>query len=334
MNRIIKSIGCALVVAAAGMATSAQAALESFQSYTGNVAVSTDGWGGSSGVGVISASVPAGSTVVAAYLYTATYSTGAVPTAVTLEGSPIAYDVSYPNATACCSLSSHRVDVTSLVQGVVGAGGGVFDFTVSEGVNNAIIDGHALVVVYENPSLPTATVGILDGFASVTGDSTAINFADPLDPTDPGFFAEMALGIGFSAPGSPNQSSRVEVNGQLLTENAGNYDDGENLANGSLITVGSFDDPFSPANPSYDEDTERYDLTPFVQVGDTTIAVDTFNASQDDNIFLATFYVSGIAGVNEPPPPPTNEIPVPAAVWLFGAGLAGLGAASRRRKKA
>lgn len=324
-NWSLRIVSCIMAFALFGGA--ANATLVGFQTYNGKVAMSTDGWGGSDGLGVISASVPAGSTIIAAYLYTATENSNAVPTTVTLDGMAVTYDASFPNATACCTLSSHRADVTSIVQGVVGGGGGVFDFDIAEGANNGFIDGSALVVVYSNPALPDATVGILNGFADVTGDTTSINFADPLDPTDPGFFAEMILGINFSCC---NQRSTVEVNGGLLTENAGNFDDGENQANGSLITVGSFDDPFSPVNPSYADDTERYDLSSFISNGDTSITVETINASRDDNIFLAGFYVSGFAGINEPPP--TNEIPIPGAIWLFAAGLAGLGSRLRKKK--
>lgn len=320
----------ACVMAAVFFGGAANASLVGFQTYNGKFAMSTDGWGGTDGVGVVSASVPAGSTVVAAYLYTGTFSSAAVPTTVTLNGVSVSYDASFPNATACCSLSSHRADVTSIVQAAVGGGGGVFNFDVVEGANNSFIDGSALVVVYSNPSLPDATVGLLNGFADVTGDTTSINFANPLNPADPGFFADMILGINFSCC---SQSSTVEVNGSLLTENAGNFDDGEVLSNGSLITVGSFDDPYSPLNPSYTDDREKYDLTSFINNGDTTITVDTINASQDDNIFFVGFYVSGIAGINEPPPPPTNEIPIPGALWIFGAGLAGLGTALRKKRK-
>lgn len=310
-------------------AVPAQAGLTGFQTFNGNYGLSTDGWGGSDGVGVISASVPSGSTIVAAYLYTATQfsNQNALPTSVLLDGMTVTYDTSFPNATSCCSLSSHRADVTSIVQGVVGSGGGVFDFDIAEGSGNSAIDGSALVVVFENPVLPDATVGLLNGFANVSGDTTSINFIDPLDPTDPNFFAEMVLAINFSCC---DQRSLVQVNGSLLTENAGNFDDGENQANGSLITVGSFDDPFSPANPTYDQDTERYDLSTFISSGDTSIVVDTFNASQDDNIFLAGFYVSGIAGINEPPP--TGDVPVPGTLLLFGAGLIGLSRVFRVKK--
>lgn len=319
-----------------GFGLSAQAALTGFQTFNGNVGLSTDGFASSSNQGVISAEVPSGATVLGAYLYTATYSITATPE-VTLDGSSVSYGPRVPNATACCNLASHRSDVTAVLKPTIdGGGGGVYDFDISETSFGANTDGSALVVVYEQASLPEATVGILDGFASVTGDNTAINFAEPLDPTDPDFVADMRLGISFSCC---SQRSRVEVNGELLTENAGNFDDADQIsaANGHLFTMGGFDDAFAPDNPSYSEDTERYDLSAFLNEGDTSISVDTINASQDDNIFLATFLVSGRAGVNAPPPPADGDprpdpvgVPEPASVMLMLGGLLGLGYRRRR----
>lgn len=313
-------------LAALTLASAANASLTGFQTYNGSYAVSTDGWGGLSNSGVISASVPAGSTVVAAYLYTATFSNAATaPTTVTLEGNAVTFTQTVVNPSN--GLGANRSDVTSIVQSAIGGGGGIFDFDIAEGADGSRIDGSALVVVYSNASLPETSVAILDGFSAVGGDSTSVNFADPLDPAAVGFFAEMYLGISFSCCG---QQSNIDVNGMLLTQGAGNNDDGVEVANGSLITVGGFDDPFSPVNPSYADDREKYDLTPFITLGDTVISIDTENPSGDDNIFLAVFNVFGRAGFNEPPPPP-NEIPIPAAIWLFGAGILGMRAAYRKK---
>lgn len=334
----LHGIAAALLLAASG----AQASLTVLHTYSGSVGVSTDGWGSKTQAGVISASVPMGSTVVAAYLYTSTFSalwddlaTSGNPVGGTFDGhaltyTPLGFNNNY--------LMAGRMDVTSWVKPVIDAGaGGIYDFSITE--TSTVQDGSALLVVYNNPALATASVGILDGFSHSLGDTTTLNFAAPLDPTAPGFNAEMRLGIGFSCLG---QSSTVKVNGQLLTSVAGNNDDGDGdctQANGRLITVGGFDDPFSVVAPNYynyEYDHERYDLRSFIKPGDVSVKVDTLNPSYDDNIFLAVFDVSGTVGINEPAPTPVpstppSGVPEPATVVLTGVALAALAAQRRRR---
>jgi len=323
MSRLFK----ALSISAIALSASSYGALIPSSTYYGNVGMSTDGWGGSSNSGIVSASVDAGSTVVAAYLYTATQGSNSTPT-VALDGVNVTFgpevtNPSYPHT------GMHKADVTSIVKSTIDAGpGGIYDFSIEELVGGASVDGSGLVIVYENSSLPIASVGLLDGFSDILGDTTSINFASPLDPTSPGFFAEMVLGIGFSCC---NQASDVSVNGTLITENAGGFDDGENQANGSLITFGSFDDAYSPFMPSYAEDTERYDLTNYINVGDSSITVDTINPSVNDNIFFAGFYVSGEAGFNAPPP--SVNAPEPGTLAMMGCLLAGLAGFRQRVKR-
>lgn len=322
MSRLIRR---SLVVAALALAFlpgRADASLTVFQTFNGNVGYSSDGFGSLSQSGIISASVPVGSTVLAAYLYTGVNEfSGDVNTiGSTLNGFAVAYGPLVANTTGCCGIASARADVTAIVAAVInGGGGGVYDFTITEA--SGAQDGEALVVVYSNPALGISTVGILDGFASVTGDSATINFANPLNPAAPGFFAEMIIGDNFSCC---SQRSTITVNGTTMTENAGNFDDGDALANGSLITVGSFDDPFSPMNPTYETDTERYNLVPFITAGDTSITVRTVNGTEDDNIFLAVFHVDGEARITTVPDQADT-------LMLLGLALAGICAVSFRR---
>ena len=313
------------LAAALFAAVPANAALTPFQTFNGHYGLSTDGLGMSAASGTISAFVPAGSTVTAAYLYKSTNNYSSGGTGISLNGNNLAFGPLSVNA-SYTALASARADVTSLVAGVVNGGaGGTYTFNVGE-QNSGATDGTALVVVYENAGLTNNTVAILDGFSAVGGETTTLNFANPLDPTQLGFTAEMRLGIGFSCC---DQASQVDVNGTRITNVAGNYDDGLNLANGSLITVGGNDDPYSPFLPTYENDHERYNLASYIDQGDTSITIHTLNPSGNDNIFLAAFLVTGFAGVNEAPP---VETPEPAMLGLFGLGAIGLGLTRRRRR--
>jgi hypothetical protein len=309
------------------LAGPASASLSTFASWTGNIGYSTDGFGSLSNDGTISAYVPVDSTILAAYLYTATYQNATHSgVGASLDGQAVSFGPVVPNSTACCSISSARADVTSIVASKVNGGaGGVYNFNIKEFSSSQ--DGEALVVVYQNKNLAQASFGLLDGYASVTGDTTSVNFAEPLKPSAPGFKAEMVLGIGFSC--CTIQNSTVKVNGITITQNAGNNDDGATVANGSLITVGGYDDPYSALNPSYADDHERYDLTAQIKDGDTSIKIDTFNTSRDDNIFMAGFYVTGLAGFNEPPP----AVPEPESYAMLMAGLLVVGQVLRKRQK-
>ncbi|MBI4876774.1 MAG: PEP-CTERM sorting domain-containing protein [Acidobacteria bacterium] len=294
--------------------------------------MSTAGWGSVTNTGTITASVPVGSTVLAAYLYQSMYniaSVGVFAPGGTLNALPVAYGAPVIN-TSATFLASSRADVTGIVKPIIDAGpGGVYSFSITEPggeTGSTGWDGEALVVVYSNASLPTSTVGILDGFSAVGGDSSTITFASALDPTAAGFFAEMRLGIGYSCC---SQKSTVKVNGVTITDNAGNNDDGlGSISNGQLITVGDYADPFSAMLPSYADDHERYNLVPQVTLGDVAISVFTENPSTDDNIFLEVFHVAGEATVVG------GDVPEPSSVILLGTILAGLGYSRWRRKRA
>ena len=203
--------------------TTAFASLTTYQQYVGQVGYSSDGFGSLSQSGTISASVPVGSTVLAAYLYSATFGNASgAGVGGTLGGIALAGGTFVLNSAVSGDLGATRFDVTSIVSPVINGGaGGVYNFAITE--TSSLQDGEALVVVYSNSSLGTNTFAILDGFSAAGGDSFSANFINPLNPAASGFFAEMALGIGYSCC---NQQSTVSVNGTTITNTAGNNDDG------------------------------------------------------------------------------------------------------------
>jgi hypothetical protein len=148
------------------------------------------------------------------------------------------------------------------------------------------------------------TIVIMFGGLSTTGDNFALTLGEAIDPSDPGALLDMGLGISFSyQPAS--QYSRIDINGQRLTTSAGGYDDGI-AANGGLITVGGIGDlntnpadPFATDGGGTRYDDELYSLLPLITNTTTNIQVATLNPSNDDNIFLAYFEISGAAIIGE-----------------------------------
>ena len=288
------SIASPSLATVAGLTTTYQA--------QGRVGYSSDGLGQNGTGGLIQAEVPAGSTVLKAFLY-GTYFTPNPD----LAGRTIDFDGTSVVTTKIAEvggfLATTRADVTAQVATKVGSGGGITDFAVNNDPSG--LDGVALVVVFSNPTLPVGTIAIVDGGASQTGDTFFFNLAAPLDKTVPGFRAIMSLGSGFSAQSAAatphacggSQFSIVDVNAQRLTTCAGNWDDGL-PNNGALITVGGVGDdtlnPPTPTGPGGNDD-ELYNIASFLNQGDTVIRLDTSNPSQDDNLFLAVFSIGALA---------------------------------------
>ncbi|MEA5574578.1 putative Ig domain-containing protein [Calothrix sp. UHCC 0171] len=270
--------------------------------FVGRAGVSTDGLGTFS-TGSIQAQIPAGSKVEYAFLHVATrtFDQPFRPTTIGFEGISVAISWLDNVGDTGLNFETGRVDITSIVANKVDSRGGIYNFTVDELItgNARLVEGVSLTVIYSNPSLPQRTIAILDGGLTGANPQTNIlSLGSPIDKTDPNFIAQMALGIQYSAGGQ--QFSTVDVNGRRLTTSAAGSDDGIFFSNGSLVTVGgvgdSFANPILPLSNATGDD-ELYNLSPFLNNGDTFIRLDTANPSNDDSIFLIALTLPGAANI-------------------------------------
>ena len=271
--------------------------------FFGHGGYSADAIGTTSHSGIVSADVPPGSTVQQAYVYVTKYGSCTASNSINFDGQSVTVDKIGNASWGGCA---YRADVTSQVSAKIGSGSGITDFNTNYNSASSA-DGVVLVVIYSNPSSPEVSIAVLDGAQNSAGDTFLLGLAKPLDKTVPGFFATMSLGIGFSYQGvnghvcGGGQASTIDINGQRLTSCAGNYDDGQG-ANGALITVGGIgDNTNNPPNPngSGGEDDELYNISDFLNNGDTQIIVNTQNPSNDDIIFLSIIEITAQASVGE-----------------------------------
>ncbi|MCA1568529.1 MAG: Ig-like domain-containing protein [Acidobacteria bacterium] len=271
---------------------------------TGKISASISGLGINKRDGVINVEKPAGATVRRAYVGAATTGFHRYLLAsgdVKLDHVPVSWDIVTPSGIQGFNFWG---EVTDIVKAKLdSAPAGTIGFALHE-ANTGNIEGEVLVVIFDDPSQPRDnTVALLFGAQQTTGDTFALRFAQPINPSDPNFSLTMSLGISFGHQNpAGHQYSLIDVNGQRMTTSAGGEDDGV-TENGALLTVGGLgDSPANPANPLATpthprSDDELYNLKPFVKAGDTELKVVTRNPSDDDNIFFAAFFLQDAAAV-------------------------------------
>jgi hypothetical protein len=272
--------------------------LSQLYSVSGAYTLSADGAGSGSANYTISVNKPnAGATVHKAYLLCAPvwFNSG---NCTQLNGQAITWGGSSPSAWGCCN---YYADVTSIVAPILNpASPGITNIPIYE---CNYIDGYALLVIFSDPLAVSKTIVIMFGGLSTTGDNFSITLGEPIDPSVPGALLTMGLGISYSYQGS-GQYSIVDVNGQRLTTSAGGQDDGF-AQDGALMTVGGIGDAITnPPNPyaipsDTRSDDELYSLLPLITNTTTSILVNTSNPSNNDNIFLSYFEISGVAVIGE-----------------------------------
>ncbi len=311
-----------------------------------NAALSVDGFGSLSNNGQVQAQVPAGSTVVMAYLYTTSVWDDTPVYRVTFAGTQLALSAGTILSPDRNPATTARWDVTNIVKNTIESGpGGIYNFSLVENTFNTVgNDGSVLVVAYQNTATQGRTALVLDGELATGGDTQYVLFAQPYSGGD--FI--MSLASSFSLQPDA-QYTRIDVGtsgnpaSRRLTNCAGGQDDGQG-SNGGLITAGGVGDNTANPNPGCSPftsgartDDELYNLAagnsanqaPFLSSGDTWLRLNTVNPSNDDNVF--GLFISagfGITGVTDKEPPkPVSE---PPAAALMAIALLGLTALRRR----
>jgi hypothetical protein len=355
--------GAALSVAIASPASAAYtgpaswdtAGLKPLIVETGQYNWSIDGLGTLEGTGNLQVEKPAGATVHKAYFVAAQVQDGSKPTLnspsnILLNGSAVTFQYESLNAsgTESNAFNNYFADVTSLVSSTInGQSAGVNNITVDEG--GLDVEGTALVVVFNDSSVEVATVVLAFGNSSPSGDSFTLAFNALTAPQTQDL--QMSVGISYSYNNGGDsrdgwQSSSIFVNDTLMTDIAGSFDDcneanqEDDCNDNALVTVGGVGDTTTnPTMPSSDlwsqtADDELYSLTPFVEVGDTSILVRTSNPSSDDNIFLDAFYLKNVVATVEDGLADTGfdlSSSALGAIAVLGAGVASVVVARRRK---
>ncbi len=284
------------------------AGLQQMALLTGRLKTSIDGVGSTTGSGSVQVEKPSANAKVVAAFVTLVGTTGtgslATPTDVQLDGQTISFS-HWASVTQNTAFRNFFADVTTLVKPTVdAAGAGILDITVNEGATQTRYDGLSLIVVFDDPNTVWSSVLIAFGASKSAGDSFSLAFPALNANELSGHRLSVGIGFGFQGNNNGSQASTIDITTSSqasptrIAEYAGSFDDGA-AANGALITVGGVGD--SNANPIigapfvHPADDELYNLSGLLNVGDTELTISTRNASGDDNLFQAVFFINRVS---------------------------------------
>ena len=234
--------------------------------------------------------VPAGSTIVAAYLYWA--GSGTLDDTVTFNGTNVTADRTFTDASGGNAYFSGFKDVTSLV-----SGNGTYTFsnlTVSTGNPwcsvSAVLAAYAMVVVYSNPSENFRVLNVFDGFQLFQGSSITLtpnNFQIPSSPIN-GKFAVITWEGDYNVSANLGGfGETLQFNGNTLTDIC---DPTGNQYNSTINTITCTGNEATNGGIYWGLDFDTYDISSYLTAGDTSAS--TFYSSGQDLVYLSAQIVS------------------------------------------
>ena len=303
-SRLLKS--CATIALALfAFATQAQqTAITRFARFTGNINfVATGGSlrtqsneGDACAVGASStqalSGIPAGSSIVAAYLYWGG-SGSTVDTSVTLNGQAVAaqrtFTATFNNGGTNFPYFGGFADITPRI-----TGNGTLTFsglTVTTGTphcgSSAVAAGWSVIAIYGSPSERLRAVNVFDGLQFFRGNALTLN-PDGFRIPATNFDGRMAI---VAWEGDPGNSTPLDGFSEALRFNGTTVDDGIVVA-GSDPTIQPYDGTVNTSGvaTSYGVDVDTFNVTSLLAPGQTS-ATTQFSAG-GDLVLLAAQVVS------------------------------------------
>ncbi|MCE2611372.1 right-handed parallel beta-helix repeat-containing protein [Flavobacteriaceae bacterium D16] len=235
----------------------------------------------------LSAPIPAGATIEAAYLYWS-HSGATADSQVTFEGSTVDGSVGYTSSILGMSFYGFFSDVTSIVQSIPNPTTNVYDFsglTIDNTGNycsyNVVLGGWALMIFYSDPSLPASTINLYQGFDGNQNSSSTFSLS--------GFYAIGSVGSKTSSLSwEGDQTLANNESLQFTTPLSGTNlltGDGDNNGTTTNNPFNSthFDNTVIPNvnnTASHGVDLDTYDVSAFILPGETS-ATTQVNVGQD-----------------------------------------------------
>ncbi len=232
--------------------------------------------------------VPAGSTIVAAYLYWGG-SGATVDANVTLNGTAVTASRTFTVVSGGATSFGGFANVTAQVAGnaTYTFGNLTVDSSATYCNNQTVFASWSLVVIYQNAAEPLRAINVFDGLEAFQGSQ--------INLTPDGFRIRPAGNDGrvivVTWEGDPGNSTPLNGFSEALRFNGTTLDDGINPP-GSDPVIQQFDSTINGLGlqNSYGADIDTYDVSALLVPGATT-ATTTYSAGQD-RVFLTAQIVS------------------------------------------
>ncbi len=232
------------------------------------------------------APIPGTATIRKAYLYWA-HSNSTIDADVTFEGQAVTAEVAY-NADSA-QYWSYLSDVTTIVNGVVDPSTNSYDFadlsidTTTNCASQGILGGWALIVFYDDPTLPASSINLYQGFQRLRNASDSFTLDSFYAIAGAGAKATFLSWEGDSTLSGTSES--LSITNQASTTFTLSGDGGQTGNNAYNSTI--YDDTQAPVyddNTTYGLDLDTYGISSYISPGDSQVTANVSVAS--DAVFF------------------------------------------------